>query len=94
MRIEREALVAALVELPQLLSDERLEEVVACAAAGAEPDSRAADGARAPAAAALGGTFRDALGVFIRRCGRWPRRCGEAAARGAARPDGGGATRV
>jgi len=47
LRIEREALVAALVELPQLLSEERLEEVVACAAAGAEPDSRAADGGAA-----------------------------------------------
>ena len=41
LRIAQEELVEALIELPTLLSDQRVEEVIACAAAGAEGDERA-----------------------------------------------------
>lgn len=41
LRIPQEELVEALIELPTLLSDQRVEEVIACAAAGAEGDERA-----------------------------------------------------
>ena len=43
LRIPQEELVEALIELPTLLSDERLAEVIACAAAGAEGDEAATD---------------------------------------------------
>lgn len=63
LQISTDELTQTLIELPNLVSDARIDELIACAAKGAEQDDEPEDGKRALVAAEHDGKDEDAKGA-------------------------------